>query len=67
MNFDIAIAILKKWAINDGVIANHSGRIWRGGAAISTAPTTSGFAYTTRDGGGTLATRDTTIMCWGNR
>ena len=42
MNFDIAIAILKKWAINDGVIANHSGRIWRGGARFWSVLRTTG-------------------------
>lgn len=31
-NIDVAIAILKKWTERDGVVANHSGTTWRGGA-----------------------------------
>ena len=31
-NIDVAVAILKKWALRDGVAANHSGTTYRGGS-----------------------------------
>ena len=31
-NIDIAISILKKWTLSDGVVANHSGTNWKGGS-----------------------------------
>ena len=31
-NIDVAVSILKKWTLRDGVVANHSGSSWRGGS-----------------------------------